>query len=177
MFYCANINTENVVVGISELKGEVTQDDIIPISSYDESLLGKIWNGVSFEDAPEPDRLFIHLAMTGGDGRDPIGIQNNGIDALNVVATFRQSESPSSAVITAIDGASWRITVRNAKGDVYDIVDVAFTAGVASFAYTTNNKPDVCRILEADFEQIEISGTTYQLKLIGDSTFKVYRQL
>lgn len=176
MFY-AQINEENVVTGVSQLKGEVSQDNMIPILSYDTDLLGKIWNGVSFSDAPEPDCLFIHLAMSGGDGRDPIGIRNNGIDALNVVATFRESENPSSPVITAIDGVSWRITVRNAKGDIYDIVDVAFAAGVASFAYTTDNKPDVCQILESDFEQIEIGGTTYTLKLIGDNIFKVYRQL
>jgi len=176
MFY-AQIDENNIVIGVSQLSGEILLPNLIPIPSYDESLLGKIWNGATFENAPEPNYLYIHLAMTGGDGRDPIGIHNDGIDAMNVVATFRETEDPASPVIEAVDGVSWRITVRNHVGSVYDIVDVAFMAGIASFAYTTENNPDVCCILESDFEQIELGGITYTLKLIGDSSFKVYRQL
>jgi hypothetical protein len=121
--------------------------------------------------------LFIHLGMTDGDGREPLGIKNNGTDILGIVATFRQSADPVSPVIEAITGLSWRVTIRNEAGRIYDIVDVAFVNGVASFNYTTTGNPDICSIRESDFDQIELGGTTYVLKLVGDSTFKVYRQL
>lgn len=127
-------------------------------------------------DPPEPNHLCIHLAMTDGDGREPLGIKNNGVDALGIVATFRQSEDPASPIITAVNMA-WRVTIRNEAGLIYDIVDVSFVEGVASFSYTTTGAPDICGILESDFEPYDLGGTIYEFKLIGNATFKVYRQL
>ena len=121
--------------------------------------------------------LYIHLTMSDGDGREPLGIINNGIDALSIIATFRESEDPSSSVITSITGLSWRISIRDSSNFIYDIIDVPFTNGVASVSYTTTDKSAICSVLESDFEKITVGETIYTLKLVGDSTFKVYRQL
>jgi len=121
--------------------------------------------------------LYIYLAMTDGDGRKPLGIKNDGIDSLGIVATFRQTEDPESVVIEVITDMSWRVTIRESSGSIYDIIDVIFTNGIASLNYVTTNKTSICDIKESDFEKITFGGTEYTLKLIGDTTFKVYRQL
>lgn len=66
--YCyAQINEEGIVIGYSELSGEVTKDDLIPVEQgFD--LANKKWNGSAWEDytppeppAPEPDKLDLIL--------------------------------------------------------------------------------------------------------------------
>ena len=51
-FY-AQRTPENVCIAISQLSEPVEHPALIPIEFYDESLLGKIWNGVSFDEPPE----------------------------------------------------------------------------------------------------------------------------
>lgn len=53
MFY-AQINEENICVGISQLSGEVIADDMIQIDSYDTSLLRKIWQNGEWIENPNP---------------------------------------------------------------------------------------------------------------------------
>jgi len=125
----------------------------------------------------EATNLYIHLEMTDGDGREPLGILNDGIDSLGIVATFRASSDPASPVIAAVTGFSRRVTIRNEARQIYDIVDVTFTDGVATFDYTSDSRPDVCQILESDFDAIVMGETIYNLKLVGSSVFKVYRSL
>lgn len=50
----AQINTGRVVVAVSNLSGPVADPLMIPISVYDESLLGKVYDAASglFQDAP-----------------------------------------------------------------------------------------------------------------------------
>jgi hypothetical protein len=120
--------------------------------------------------------LYVHLGLV-GDGRIPVGIKNDGVDTLSVTATFRQTEDPLSTVITAVTAMSWRITIRDVTNNIYDIIDVTFTDGIASFDYTTDNKANICQILESDFEEITVGETTYAIRLFGDNTFKVYRAL
>lgn len=49
MFNYAQINDDSVVIGISSLSGEVISPNMVAISSYDVSLLGKIYNRVDGE--------------------------------------------------------------------------------------------------------------------------------
>lgn len=53
MFFYAQINALNEVVGVSQLTDQVSDPLLLPIGSYDESLLGKIWDGTIFT-APIP---------------------------------------------------------------------------------------------------------------------------
>ncbi len=40
----------NVVVGVSQLAGDHIDQNLIPIDSLDESLLGKLWDGTTFNE-------------------------------------------------------------------------------------------------------------------------------
>ena len=122
------------------------------------------------------NNIYLHTNLSGGDGIDPIGITNDGIESISILATFRTGEDSESDVITSIN-SSWRVTIRNKNNDIYDIVNVTFTNGVVSFNYTTTSSPDICSIVESDFEDVTIGETTYEIKLIGNTTFKVYRSL
>ena len=44
MHYYAQVDGNDIVYSVSCLSGEVDQADMIPIDSYDQSLLGKIYN-------------------------------------------------------------------------------------------------------------------------------------
>ena len=46
MFNYAQINDDSVVIGVSSLSGEVSHPNMVAISSYDLSLIGKIYNSV-----------------------------------------------------------------------------------------------------------------------------------
>jgi len=170
----AQLDANNIVTGIHE--GDVSNVDGIEIDSFDISKVGQHWNGTSFIDADE-NNIYAHVSLTDGDGMDPIGILNDGVDALHAVVTFRGGPSPDSDVITAITGLNRRITIRNTDGAVHDIVMVGFTNGVSEFHYSTEGAPGILQILESDFETLQVGETEYTIKLVGNSAFKVYRQL
>lgn len=54
-FVYAQLDEENICVSVSQLSGEVIQDDMIELNSYDASLLGKRYNNGAWEEvAREP---------------------------------------------------------------------------------------------------------------------------
>jgi len=56
----AQINDENICIGVSQLSGEVALDSMIQLETYDEKVLGKkytngIWEDISIEPViPQP---------------------------------------------------------------------------------------------------------------------------
>lgn len=54
-FYYAQINEENICCGVSELATEMNHSNLISIDGMDTSILGKIWNGSEWLDAPKPE--------------------------------------------------------------------------------------------------------------------------
>lgn len=48
----ALLNDDNICIGISSLSGKVDKPNMIRLLQYDESLLGQLWNGETFEPAP-----------------------------------------------------------------------------------------------------------------------------
>ena len=52
-FFYAQINEENICVGISSLSGEVIDEKFIEIESYDLSILGKKYNNGVWEEVPK----------------------------------------------------------------------------------------------------------------------------
>lgn len=44
MFNYAQLDSNDIVVGVSSLSGEVTRDNMIPIQFADEELIGKKYN-------------------------------------------------------------------------------------------------------------------------------------
>ena len=122
-----------------------------------------------------PPTTYLHVTVSGGDGDVPPGIRNDGQDSLQVNVALRAGEDPASAVVP-LDGA-WRIIVRDDTGAIYDVVKVQLTAGQASIAYTSDQRPAACRLLESDFISVEYAGQEYQVRLVGDTNFKVFREL
>lgn len=55
MFYYAQLNENNICIGVSQLSGEVINDSLIRIDNADSSLLGKKYNNGLWEDVPTPD--------------------------------------------------------------------------------------------------------------------------
>nr|DAL92535.1 MAG TPA: hypothetical protein [Caudoviricetes sp.] len=51
----AQINEDKICVGISNLSENKKSEDMILLDRFDISLLGKKWNGTSWEDVGEPE--------------------------------------------------------------------------------------------------------------------------
>jgi hypothetical protein len=54
-FYYAQINEQNICLAVSELAAEMSESNLISIDTFDTSLLGKMWNGSSWEESPQPE--------------------------------------------------------------------------------------------------------------------------
>lgn len=124
--------------------------------------------------------IYFHIALSGGDGRnDPIGVENNGVEKLHVNCTVRAGEATDSAIIDAIPDKSWRILLRHNDGSEYETINVSMVSGVIAFDYyTTNIKTGLVYVDESALDEIfEIGGYKYRIKLVGDTEFKVYRNL
>ena len=119
--------------------------------------------------------IYLHVSLSGGDSKVPIGLKNDGVQTLVVTATFRSGELPTSDVLTIIDATEWRVNIRNSEGAIYDIVNIIFNAGISTFNYTTTNYATVCEIVESDFEVVELVDATYNIKLVNPVIFKVFR--
>ena len=50
----AQINDENICIAVSNLSGEVSADNLIPLEVFDASILSKKWTGDGWEDVPQP---------------------------------------------------------------------------------------------------------------------------
>ena len=62
-------------------------DDGEPWIEVPEEGLVKIGNKLAYEIR---NYIYLHVMLAGGDGRaDPIGIANDGVETINVVATLR----------------------------------------------------------------------------------------
>ncbi len=127
--------------------------------------------------AAPPKEVWLHVAITGGDGDDPPGILNDGTDALSITATLRATVDPASPVIPV--SGTWRVTVRDDTGAIYDVVKVQMNAGVVSASYTTTSRPAVCELREQDFTPVPdpAGGEPYTVRLAGQAAWKVYREL
>jgi hypothetical protein len=124
--------------------------------------------------------VYLHVALSGGDGRkDPIGVENNGIEKLHANCTVRAGEATDSAIIDAIPDKSWRILLRHNDGSEYETINVSMVSGVIAFDYYTKNiKTGLVYVDESALDEIfEIGGYKYRIKLVGDTEFKVYRNL
>ena len=53
-YYYAQITQDSICYAILQTYAEIVQADMISISSYDESVLGRRWSGTTWEDVPPP---------------------------------------------------------------------------------------------------------------------------
>ena len=71
MYIYAQIDENNICVGISELSGEIIENSMIPLDKYDLSILDKKYNNGVWEEVPQPepeptqlDRIEEQLKLT-----------------------------------------------------------------------------------------------------------------
>lgn len=50
--YYAQLDVQNMCVGVSQLAGVVDSDNLVELDSYDISVLGKVWQGGKWVDNP-----------------------------------------------------------------------------------------------------------------------------
>ena len=50
--YYAQLDVQNMCVGVSQLAGVVDSDNLVELDSYDISVLGKLWQGGKWVDNP-----------------------------------------------------------------------------------------------------------------------------
>ena len=55
MFYYAQINENNICIGVSQLSGEVNLPSMVFLDTYDSSLLGKQYNNGAWEEMAQPE--------------------------------------------------------------------------------------------------------------------------
>ncbi len=112
----------------------------------------------------------LHVEISGGDGGDPPGISNDGVDSLSVSAVFRATEDSNSDIVEDVN-ITRRINIRDDKNNVANIIKISFAAGICNFSYATARAAGLFHIAQADFTE-KINGVS--IKLIGDTQFKVY---
>lgn len=124
---------------------------------------------------PPPGNIFLHVALSGGDGDpDVLGVNLDGSNPIHVVATLREGSDSASPVVDAVSG-TWRVHLRDLAGGIYDIVQVTMTAGVAELDYTpaANLRPALVHMEEADLIRVE----GYNVRLANPVEMKIYRTL
>ena len=56
MKYYATLNSENICNVVSQLNDEIVSNNMIELSNYDTSVLGKMWTGSEWVDNPNPPK-------------------------------------------------------------------------------------------------------------------------
>ena len=121
----------------------------------------------------EPDTdIFYHISITGGDGGNPIGILNDGVSSAQMSIDVKNTAGDLLPF-----AGDWRVMLRNSDGFEYDIVGITFADGHVEFDYTTTGDTAIVSLLESDLTPVNIGGLTYTPHLVGDLTFKVYREM
>lgn len=63
--YYAQLDVQNMCVGVSQLAGVVDSDNLVELDSYDISVLGKLWQGGKWVDNPnKPTETELPPAVT-----------------------------------------------------------------------------------------------------------------
>lgn len=71
--YYAQIDAQNVCVGVSQIAGVVDADNLVELDSYDISVLGKLWQGGKWVDNPnKPTETELPPAVSNEQLRDEL---------------------------------------------------------------------------------------------------------
>lgn len=173
----AQLDEDQRVVVVSSLEGEVIAPNMIELETYDTDLLGKIYKDGVFVDPPAPNEMFFVLTATGGDGQDPIGVDENGTNPIQIRGILKDAvDNP----VASLDGSRWRISIRASDGQVWDIIMVKFVGAEVAFQYKPSPKMP-CGDYEVsglDFAPVEVLGASFFVRLVPDPfRFKVYREV
>lgn len=71
--YYAQLDVQNMCVGVSQLAGVVDSDNLVELDSYDISVLGKLWQGGKWVDNPnKPTETELPPAVSNEQLRDEL---------------------------------------------------------------------------------------------------------
>lgn len=159
-----------------------------PFTSYDEALVFAT-EQANLLNNPQRYEIWYHMSVTGGDGKFPVGIKNDGVDSLVVTITARETQELESPIRPIND--SFRVDIKTEEGYVYDVVLITFVNGVGTINYTDDNKkgnnlvvtiPENLKVSVDNDGHVTVVGfdsrteeTVYSVHLTGDTRFVVYR--
>lgn len=158
-------------------------------TSYDNA---ETWaQGMIYDlENPPSYEIWYHLDVTGGDGKTPVGILNDGVQSVTVTVTARESADPASNIRPIND--TFRMEIRTQDGYVYDVVLFNFVNGVGSITYTDDNPkgnlltvslPENLRVYLNDDGTVDVGpiigrdDQLYSSYLTGETQFIVYRMI
>lgn len=129
-------------------------------------------------------QVHYFFEMSGGDGKTPPGIKNDGIDKLTIKITARTTDAPDSDIIKYTD--SLRINISNEEtGLTHDVVNLEIVDGTGTINYTSLNPTGLrCNFyvkedsfFDLDKTNSKYSDDKYRVFLHGDTEFVIYRDL
>lgn len=129
-------------------------------------------DGNSLVFAPKPRELHVSCEISGGDGLDPPGIVNDGIDQVTIAITVQTDDGQ----VVPLNGV-WRIPIMGASGEIEDMVRIRLRDGMATLNYRTDAKPGIYTISEDNFDEVNLNGKSYKIRLQKPVVIKVYRDL
>ena len=53
-YYYAQLDADNICIGVSDLSGPVTADNVVQLDTYDTTVQGKLWTGSEWVENPNP---------------------------------------------------------------------------------------------------------------------------
>ena len=53
-YYYAQLDADNICIGVSGLSGPITADNVVQLDTYDTSVQGKLWTGSEWVENPNP---------------------------------------------------------------------------------------------------------------------------
>jgi len=175
---------DNKVKRITEAEGDAIGQAISPAGVYRDSeepggvakhSYSGIFTMVGGQNWQDVTYVYLHSAFTGGDEMDPVGIVNDGIDSFAAAFSLRHTDNPASDLYTI--NKVLRIAIRDMDHLIVDMVKLPFTSGTCGGNYTTTTQPGHYALHEEDFDVVILGGNHYKIKIVGDSNFKVYRNL
>lgn len=123
-YFYAQVDQNGIVVGVSELHGEVIADHMVKLVDYDESLIGKKWDGTAFTDPAAAARptLVITTVVADANNSSSTAISADLIDVtcpvgtvLSVTAELRDG---AGSVITITDSFRMPLLSRDGREKV-----------------------------------------------------------
>lgn len=139
---------------------------------------------------PEPPTIYATLALSGGDGKTPLGLKLGHVSKGVMTISGDLRATPETSGLPIAVSAAWRITVRKVVSeyctttiDSYAVEGLTIADNIISWTRfdprTLGMSPGVYMITDEDFDTISGAAyglaSDYKVRLVGGNAFfKVY---
>ena len=164
-------------------KGNAQQEDPLYTEALFMSYVENIATYTAEYNAANPEEeeetssiLYLAVELSGGDGKDPPGINLNETDAEKRSITFDCTLQTSEGTTVAYDWDG-RISIFDLNEQEIEMIAASLTGGVGEVVFTPDEQsPRVThQLLNKSFDTITINEVTYAIHLTDAVKFKVYR--